>query len=97
MAMDSGRFIAEARSLERLNTEFAAAGSAGGRNEGVSNASPPASRATSDSVRTSTPFAPSEMSTPLAFQKRVPGLTYLSYGALTNTLSSTAFPSAARS
>ena len=33
------------------------------------------------------------MSMPLAFQNRVPGLTYLSYGALTKILISTDLPS----
>ena len=56
----------------------AAAGSVAAASGGVSNASPPAISATRDSVRTSTPPAPIETSMPLAFQKRVPGVTYWS-------------------
>ena len=48
-----------------------------------------------DSVRIWRPFAPAETSIPLAFQKRVALLTYLSYGALTKIGGSMDLPSAA--
>src|SRR5215813_5002306 len=76
---DSGCFIAVTWSLYRVKIVLTAAGSAlVGTKGGVSKATPPASSATRDSVRILTPPAPSEMSSPLAFQKRVPELTYLS-------------------
>ena len=74
----SGSFIAAARSAWSVKVASAGAGSILVATGDVSNASPPAINATSDSVRTSTPFAPSETSMPLAFQKRVPELTYCS-------------------
>ena len=49
-----------------------------------------------DSVCTLMPSAPTETLIPLALQNRVSGVTYLSYGALTNTVISTDLPSAAR-
>ena len=59
----------------RVKTVRAAAGCALAAQDGVSKAMPPASSATSDSVRTLKPPAPADTSTPLAFQKRVLGLT----------------------
>ena len=67
------------------------------RKSGTSNAIPPTSTETIDSVRISTPFAPAETLIPLAFQKRVSVVTYLSYGALMNTVASIDLPSAASS
>jgi hypothetical protein len=44
-----------------------------------------------------TPPAPTETSMPLAFQKRVSGVTYFSKGVLMNTVMSMPLPSADRS
>ncbi len=74
---------------------FGGAGPAGWRKSGASKARPPSKIEISDSVRTSTPFAPTETSMPLVFQKRVAVVTYLSYGASTNTVISTDLPSGA--
>ena len=56
-------------------TVSAAAASPGWSMSGVSNAMPPASNASSDSIATSTPSVPSDTSTPLAFQNRLLGRT----------------------
>ncbi|MNV56709.1 hypothetical protein D3C71_1490090 [compost metagenome] len=57
-----------------------------------SNATPPTAIDTSDCVRTFNPSALTLKSTPLAFQKRVPLVTNLSFGASTNTSTFTAPP-----
>ena len=75
----------------------AAAGSPGWSMSGVSNAMPPASNASSDSIATSTPSAPTDTLTPLAFQNRLLGRTSWSFGASTNTLTVRPFLSSASS
>ncbi|MOA04363.1 hypothetical protein D3C78_1239120 [compost metagenome] len=55
---------------------------------------PPTSKEDNDSVLTAKPLAPTFTSMPLAFQKRVFSVTYLSLGAWTNSSMFTPLPSA---
>ena len=86
-ASPSGLALAAASVAYSSKRASAAAGVPAG-----SNATPPTAIDTSDWVRTFRPSALTLKSTPLAFQKRVPLVTNLSFGASTNTSTLTASP-----
>ena len=80
----SGAAIADVSLSASVNRWFARAAAAS-LSSGVANAMPPPTIVATDWVFSFRPFASSDRSIPLAFQKRVSVVTSRSYGASMNT------------